>query len=99
MIQIDFDQARLEELAKEALAERMKEIENDVFFMDSKQLQKFVGMSWNSITFHLLSDPTFPKLRLGSKWLFPRQEVESYMHKYYAAVRDGGGDIKKYVAR
>lgn len=99
MIQIDFDRSQLEELAKEALAERMKEIESEVFFMDSKQLQKFANMSWNSIVTHFLSDPKFPAIRLGHKWLFPRGEVEAYMQKYYEAVRSSGGDIQKYVRK
>lgn len=99
MINIDFDQSQLEDMAKEALAERMKEIENDVFFMDSKQLQKFVCMSWNSIVTHLLSDSEFPAIRLGHRWLFPRQEVTEYMQKYYEAVRNSGGDIQKFVRK
>lgn len=99
MINIDIDGSRLEELAKEALKARMEEIEDDVFFMDSKQLQKFVGMSWNSIVTHLLSDDNFPAIRLGHRWLFPRKDVSAYMQKYYEAVRDNGGDIQKFVKK
>lgn len=99
MIDININQDELRELAREALQQKLDEIKDDVFFMDSKQLQKFVCMSWNSIVTHLLSDEQFPAIRLGNRWLFPRKEVEAYMQKFYEAVRDDGGDIYKYVRK
>lgn len=97
MIDININQDELKELTREALREKLSEIESDIFFLNSKQLQKFVCMSWNSIVTHLLSDEAFPAIRLGNRWLFPRKEVELYMQKFYEAVRDSGGDIYKYV--
>lgn len=99
MIEIQINHDELKEMYLQKVDEHIKKIEQEVFFFDSKQLQKFVNMSWNSTVEHLLSDPKFPKIRLGHKWLFPRREVEVYMQKYYEAVRDSGGDIQKYTKR
>lgn len=96
MIQFQIDQEELKALYLAKLDERMKEIEQEVFFMDSKALCQFTGMSWTNVTNHLMSDQDFPAIRLGNKWLFPRKEVSEYMQKYYEAVRDHGGDIKNY---
>lgn len=99
MINVDIDQSHLEEIIREELKAKIEEIEKNIFFMDSKQLQEVVNMSWNSIVTHFMSDPEFPKIRLGNKWLFNRKEVFAYLDKFYEAVRDSGGDIQKYVRK
>lgn len=99
MITLNIDQEELKKIYLQKVEERLKEIEGEVFFFDSKQLQKYVSMGWNSIVSHLMSDPEFPKIRLGTRWLYPKHEVERYMKKYYEAVRDNGGDITKFVRK
>lgn len=96
MIHVQIDQEELKALYLEKLDRHLKEIEANVFFMDSKSLCQFTGMSWTNVSTHLMSDSDFPAIRLGNKWLFPRKEVSEYMQKYYEAVRDSGGDIKTY---
>ncbi|UJF27448.1 helix-turn-helix domain-containing protein [Planococcus sp. 107-1] len=96
MIQVQIDEAELKTMYLAKLEERMKEIEGEVFFMSSKELCRYVGMSWTNVVTHLLSDPEYPACRLGNKWLFPRKEVSEYMQKYYEAVRNDTGDIKTF---
>ena len=96
MIQFQIDQEELKALYLSKLDERMREIEQEVFFMDSKALCRFTGMSYTNVFTHLMSDPDFPAIRLGNKWLFPRKEVADYMQRYYEAVRNDTGDIKTY---
>ncbi|MCU6603921.1 helix-turn-helix domain-containing protein [Peribacillus frigoritolerans] len=96
MISFEIDQELLKELYLQKVEEHLQEIEMEVFFMDSKQLATYLNMSWNTIVSHLLYDEKFPKLRLGSKWLFNRKEVQEFMEKYYLEVRNNGGDILKY---
>ncbi|MEK5036897.1 hypothetical protein [Sporosarcina sp. FSL K6-3457] len=100
MIQIAIDQERIEEMAREAIEERMKGIDRTVYFMDSKAVLKYVNMSWNSFNTHILNDPNFKAaIRLGNKWLFDRRELDDYLSKFFIAVRDQGGDIQKYTKR
>lgn len=96
MIQVYIDQEELKEMYLAKLDERIKEIEQEVFFMNSKQLQKYLNMSWSSIVEHLLYDPEFGAIRLGARWLFHKRQVDTYMQLYYEEVRDNGGDIQKY---
>ncbi|CAH0308889.1 helix-turn-helix domain-containing protein [Peribacillus frigoritolerans] len=96
MINFEIDQELLKELYLQKVEEHLQEIEMEVFFMDSKQLATYLNMSWNTIVSHLLYDEKFPKVRLGSKWLFNRKEVQEFMEKYYLEVRNNGGDILKY---
>ena len=96
MITIEVDQEKLKELYLQRIDEHSQEHESEVFFMNSKQLAIYLNMSCNTIVTHLLYDEEFPKIRLGSKWLFHKKEVNKYMEKYYNEVRKNGGSIVNY---
>ncbi|CDQ41531.1 helix-turn-helix domain-containing protein [Virgibacillus salexigens] len=96
MIHLEIDEEHLKDLYLEKVKEKLEELESEVFFMNSKQLSAYLNMSWNTIVENLLYEDNFPSIRLGSKWLFNRKEVEAYMEKYYNAVRNNGGDILRY---
>ncbi|MDQ7861123.1 group-specific protein [Peribacillus frigoritolerans] len=81
MISFEIDQELLKELYIQKVEEHLQEIEMEVFFMDSKQLATYLNMSWNTIVSHLLYDERFPKVRLGSKWLFNEKEVKKVYGK------------------
>lgn len=99
MIQVSIDEEQLKALYLQKVDEKLKELEQDVFFMNSKQLQAYVNMSWPSIEKHILYDERFGAIRLGNRWLFHKKTVDEYMSKFYEAVRDQGGDIQKYVRK
>ncbi|WP_153731568.1 group-specific protein [Sporosarcina obsidiansis] len=100
MIEIAIDRNQIEEMAREAIREKLKAIDQEVYFMDSKQVLKYVNMSWNSFNTHILNDPNFhAAIRLGNKWLFDKKELDQYLADFFIAVRDVGGDIQKYTKR
>lgn len=99
MIQVQIDELQLKAMYLEKLEERLKEIEETVFFMNSKQLTAYLNMSWASVEKHMLHDEEFGAIRLGQKWLFHKKTVDEYMNRFYRAVRDSGGDIQKYVRK
>ena len=96
MLHLEIDEEQLRDLYLEKVEEKLEELNAEVFFLNSKQLAAYLNMSWNTIVEHLLYRDDFPSIRLGSKWLFNRKEVETYMEKYYMAVRNNGGDILRY---
>lgn len=96
MIQVQINEEELKALYLQRLDERLKEIEQDVFFMNSAQLQKYLNMSWSTIEKLFLHDPEFGATRLGSRWLFHKETVKSYMEKRYEAVRSSSGDFLKH---
>lgn len=96
MIHVQIDNEALKALYLERVNEHLKEIEETVFFMNSKQLQKYLNMSWSSIETYFLHDPEFGSIRLGSRWLHHKRQVDSYMERYYQEVKQNGGDITAY---
>ena len=94
MIQIAIDQQTIEEMAREAIEQRMKELDQHLFFMNSKQVLRYVNMSWNSFNDNIMSDPKFTAaIRLGNKWLFNKKELDNYLEAFFLDVRDSGGNI------
>lgn len=101
MINIEVNQEQLKQLYLQKIDERLEELDQEVFFMNSKQMLKVVNLSWNTFNEVFLGDPKFPVVRLGNgkKFLYPRKEVFAYLDKFYEAVRNDGGDIYRYVRR
>lgn len=100
MLELTIDQSRIEEMAREAIDAKLKNMDQEIYFMDSKQVVKYVNMSWNSFNTHIMNDPNFnAAIRLGSKWLFDKKELDKYLDKFFVAVRNNGGDIQKYTKR
>lgn len=97
MIQVQIDEDELKAAYLQKLDEKMKEIEDTVFFMNSKQLQKYLNMSWSSIVEHLLHEEDFGAIRLGAKWLFNKRQVDCFMETFYKNVRSQGGEITSYT--
>lgn len=96
MIRVEIDEQELKNIYLQKVEERLEELESVVFFMNSKQLCEYLNMSWNTIVDSFLYDDEFPSLKVGTKWLFNRKEVQKYMEKYYDEVKTNGRDILKY---
>ncbi|MEK3889637.1 helix-turn-helix domain-containing protein [Bacillus sp. FSL K6-3431] len=96
MIRVEIDEQELKNIYLQKVEERLEELESVVFFMNSKQLCEYLNMSWNTIVDSFLYDEEFPSLKVGTKWLFNRKEVQKYMEKYYDEVKINGKDILKY---
>ncbi|PIC70635.1 hypothetical protein CSV77_06855 [Sporosarcina sp. P16b] len=99
MITMKVDQEKLKGLYLQKIDEHLQELESVVFFVNSKQLATYLNMSWNKIVTHILYDEEFPKIRLGSKWLFHKKEVGKYMERYNNEVRKNGGSIVSYIRK
>lgn len=82
LIDIRINEEELKALYLEEVNRRLEKIELQSLLMDSKQLCKFLSLSWPTVNSVFLSDPNFPSIRIGSKWLFPRKEVESYIDRW-----------------
>ncbi|MGB2871792.1 helix-turn-helix domain-containing protein [Psychrobacillus psychrotolerans] len=93
MIQLNIDEEAFKEMYSQKIDEYLGTIERESMFMSFNDLVKYLNMSNVSIREFLLWRNDFPKIRLGSKWLFPRKEVANFMEKYLDEVRAVGGDI------
>lgn len=88
MFEIKLDETELKELFLAEVRKRLDGIENETLLMDSKQLCKMVSMSWPTVEKVFLSDPNFPSIRIGTKWLFNRKEVQDYINVWSVKARN-----------
>ncbi|MFF2754798.1 helix-turn-helix domain-containing protein [Psychrobacillus sp. NPDC058041] len=93
MINLQLDERWMEKVYREQIDDYLKSVEKESMLMTFNDLVKYLNMSNVSIREFLLWRDDFPKIRLGSKWLFPRKEVAVFMEGYLEEVRAVGGDI------
>ncbi|MEK3856588.1 helix-turn-helix domain-containing protein [Cytobacillus sp. FSL H8-0458] len=87
MIEIKLDKEELKAMYLAEVQKRLDQIEFDSLLMDSKQLCKMLSLSWPTIEKLFIRDPNFPKIRVGTKWLFNRNEVQNYIDQWSITVR------------
>ncbi|WP_077620361.1 helix-turn-helix domain-containing protein [Bacillus sinesaloumensis] len=95
MLEIKLDDEEVKALFLAEVKSRLDKIESEALLMNSKQLCKYLSLSWPTVEKVFLSDPNFPRIRLGSKWLFPRKEVERYID-IWAMENQANADEKLY---
>jgi excisionase family DNA binding protein len=88
MIEIKLDDEVLKDLYLAEVQKRLDKFELQTLLMDSKQLCKLLSLSWPTVEKLFLCDPKFPKIRVGSKWLFNRKEVEHYIDNWSIEIKD-----------
>ncbi len=88
MIEIKLDKEELKAMYLAEVQKRLDQIEFESILMDSKQLCKMLSLSWPTIEKLFLRDPNFPKLRVGTKWLFNRHEVQQYIDQWSIQIRN-----------
>ena len=82
MIQVQVDEDAIKNLYQIAIEKKLKNIEKDLVFWDSKELKRRTCLSWNTIQDTFFHEEDFPKMKLGTKWLFPAKETEAYLEKW-----------------
>ncbi|MCK1986264.1 MULTISPECIES: DNA-binding protein [Peribacillus] len=87
MIEIKLDENELRTIYLEEVQKRLDKIQFETLLMDSKQLCKMLSLSWPSIEKLFLSDPNFPSMRVGTKWLFNRKEVQEYIDQWSVQIK------------
>lgn len=82
MIEIKLDEKELKAIYLAEVQKRLDQIEFESLLMSSKQLCKMLSLSWPTVEKEFLRDPNFPKIRIGTKWLFNRSEVQQYINRW-----------------
>jgi hypothetical protein len=93
MVEIKLDDNELKEIYLLEVRKRLDKFEAESLLMDSKQLCKMLSLSWPTVVETFLTDPNFPSIRLGSKWLFNRCEVQEYINRWSIEVKKRGVKI------
>lgn len=82
MLQVLVDEEAIKLLYKEAIDIKMKDVELELVYWDSKELRRRTCLSWSTIQDTFFFDKDFPKVKLGGKWLFPAKEAEEFLSKW-----------------
>ncbi|MCQ6277410.1 DNA-binding protein [Bacillus sp. V3B] len=82
MLEIKLDDEELKALYLAEVQKRLDKIELQSMLMDTKQLCKMLSLSWPTVEKLFLSDPNFPSIRIGKKWIFNRKQVQDYIDRW-----------------
>ncbi|RHW31507.1 DNA-binding protein [Neobacillus notoginsengisoli] len=87
MFELKLDENELRAMFQMEVQKRLDRMELDSMLLDSKKLCQMLSLSWPTIEKTFLSDPNFPKMRVGTKWMFNRNEVQAYIDRWSADKR------------
>ncbi|MEH6945048.1 group-specific protein [Bacillus sp. JJ722] len=79
MLKIEIDEIELREIYLKQIKEKLKEIDTELLFWDSRELERRTCMSWNTIQKEFFFEPGFPKHKVGGKWYFPAKATKEFL--------------------
>lgn len=79
MINVQINEQEVRQLYFQKLEEKMKEIDAELIYWDSKELMRRTCLSWNNIQEKFFYDPRFPKYKVGQKWMFPAKQTRDFL--------------------
>lgn len=91
MFEIKVDEDELKAIYQAEIQRKLEEVEFQSLLMNSKQLCDYLSLSWPTVEKIFLRDPNFPKMRVGTKWVFHRGEVQAYVNQWSRDVKKRGG--------
>lgn len=79
MLSVQIDEHQVKQMYMEKLEEKIKEVDTELVFWDSRELERRTCMSWNTIQKEFFFHPDFPKYKIGGKWYFPAKETKAFL--------------------
>ncbi|WP_042352291.1 group-specific protein [Bacillus massiliigorillae] len=79
MLKIELDEMELKKVYLNQIEEKLKEIDAELLFWDSRELERRTCMSWNTIQKEFFFHPNFPKRKVGGKWYFPAKATKEFL--------------------
>jgi predicted DNA-binding transcriptional regulator AlpA len=87
MIQITLNEEELKAMYLAEVHKKLEEFEAELILLDSKQLCKMLSLSWPTVQQTFLADPDFPQMRIGTKWVFNKREIQEYIDTWSVKYR------------
>ncbi|WP_456272646.1 helix-turn-helix domain-containing protein [Bacillus sp. AK031] len=94
MLNISVDQDTVKTIYLEEVRKSVKAMEHQMLLIDTKELCKMLSLSRPTVEKLFISNPEFPTLRIGKKYLFNRKEVEEYIKRWSITLKKNGGKIE-----
>jgi len=79
MLEVKVDEHIIEQMVKEEIQQKLKEVDSELVFWDKKELMRRTCMSWSFIQDRFFFNPDFPKYKVGGKWLFPAEKTKRFL--------------------
>lgn len=58
-------------------------IETTIGLLSSKELCKYLNMSWSTVQKYFFHLDNFPKKKVGNKWYFQQHQVDKFLNQYF----------------
>ncbi|KMK77600.1 group-specific protein [Alkalihalobacillus pseudalcaliphilus] len=79
MIDVQIDEQEVKTMYLNKIEEKIKEIDAEKLFWDTKELTRRTCMSWGTVLNTFFYEPDFPKFKIGQKWYFPAEETKKFL--------------------
>ena len=79
MLEVKVDEQVIQQLVKEEIRQKLKEVDSELVFWDRNELLRRTCMSWNFIQEQFFFHPDFPKYKVGTKWVFPAEKTKRFL--------------------
>ncbi|WP_419893619.1 DUF771 domain-containing protein [Oceanobacillus kimchii] len=79
MIEVKLDENEVRRMYTQKLEDHLKQLDNEMLFWDTKELEKRTNMCMNTIKSEFFYDPEFPKHKIGNKWYYPAEKTKQFL--------------------
>lgn|SRR5699024_7233775 len=93
MFNIDIDEATARQMMQQAIDERVEELAKEKYFMTYNELADYLNISKPVIEDRLIKNG-LKYYKMGSKYLFKRDEVDAFLDEMTASMTATNNDIK-----
>ncbi|OKL37602.1 hypothetical protein [Domibacillus mangrovi] len=94
MIEIKIDEDELRSIYLVEVQRRLDKIESESLLMTGAELKKYLNLSWPTISELFLWRDDFKRIKVGSKYLFFKPDVDVFIEKWVREIEVAGGDAK-----
>ncbi|WEZ09979.1 group-specific protein [Priestia flexa] len=79
MLEVHIDEVEVKKIYLDEIKKKLKEVNNELVFWDTKELRRRTCMSWSTIQKEFLYNDQFPKYKVGTKWYFPADATKDFL--------------------
>lgn len=93
MLNVEVDEKMVRDLMQQAINERIDELAREKYFMSYKELSEYLNISKPVIEDRLIKNG-LKYYKMGAKYLFKKDEVNTFLDEMTASMTATNNDIK-----
>ncbi|WP_438824494.1 helix-turn-helix domain-containing protein [Bacillus sp. JJ864] len=95
MLNVQIDEKTVNTMLEKAINEKVEELAKEKYFLSFKELSEYLNISKPTIDEHLLKNG-LPYYKVGTKYLFKKNEVDEFLDDMTSNMNATNNDIKLY---